>query len=230
MGAAVLSLGDVLLREEDLALLRDPCSWLTDQIVAYAVEKQKGAGGDAGAGAGAGAGEEPELFDASVSMLMMYAPEAVLGARPAACGAPALVFVVNNSDDPHRAFGGTHWSVLVFERRSGEFFALDSIRGTNDAAAAALASSLAPLLLGPDARRPTPVRAHPMLPAQTNAHDCGVYACLFLEEIVGWYASGAGAGRSLASLDLRVGEDRVKGYRRDLLRMIRDDVRRQGRG
>ena len=98
--------------------------------------------------------------------------------RPAARGAPALVFVVNNNDDPHRAFGGTHWSVLVFERRSGEFFALDSIRGTNDAAAAALASSLAPLLLGPDARRPTPVRAHPMLPAQTNAHDCGVYACL----------------------------------------------------
>lgn len=229
MAGTVLCLRDVCLREADVALLRDPCSWLTDQIIAYVIEKLNDGSGD---GASDGGGfRRPELFDASCSMLLLYAPEVVMDARPAAVDAPASVFVVNNNDDPNRAFGGTHWSVLVYERRTREFYALDSIRGANDAAAEALASSLAPLLLGSDDPRPPVVRRHPMLPSQCNAHDCGVYTCLFLEETAGWFSSGDGDARAFAAVDFRskITEGRVGAYKEKLLRMIDADVRRHGR-
>jgi len=121
--------------------------------------------------------------------------------------------------------------VLVYERRTREFYALDSIRGANDAAAEALASSLAPLLLGPDNPRPPVVRRHPRLPSQRNAHDCGVYTCLFLEETAGWFSSGDGDARAFVAVDFRskITEGRVGAYKEMLLQMIDTDVRRHGR-
>lgn len=101
---------------------------------------------------------------------------------------------------------GTHWSVLAYSRGCDSFFTYDSLDGRNEAAAKALAKSLAPAI---EASIPISM-VNAKVGQQTNSYDCGTcaycgikvlhecltvlligaHACAIVRELVEQYVKG----------------------------------------
>ena len=228
----VLSEGDVSIREVDVRSLLDQ-NWITDNIIAYYIEKLNNTHHKNRVDRCNKKDEKNEMnisfCDASVSFLLQYGgtelaasvlteancispvsqrnrnnnDNLVVGYR---CNHSAIGFVLNNSrrEQSSSFFSGTHWSLLVFEKKSHSFFHLDSnasypsasppghhskhkssFDSYNDRAAATLAQVLSPLLLT-SASSPSPPSSLPSLmkvPQQQNGYDCGIYVLNFMQQL-----------------------------------------------
>ncbi len=131
----VASLGDALLRESDVSLLRGP-HWLNDRVIGFYFEhlhQRKFESSDRLCFI------SPEV---SQFLKLVSAREIPVFLEPLGLEAKeVIVMAVNNAMDPDSP-GGSHWSLLLFSRQALTFFHLDSSGCLNDMDARLLAKKL----------------------------------------------------------------------------------------
>ena len=187
-----LSYGDVMLRKEDIATLQKPNQWLTDQVIAYGIERWRRLGLYESEG-------EPsykmEVIDASVTFLICcigkdFVKQIVVDRS--LMDKQYILFVINNEDDVTKVNGGSHWSVLAFERNTRRFYHLDSLSPSENAAKARmLMAFVTPFLINRSIDTGAVLESHKLdliehelVPIQQNSYDCGLYALMFIKKIV----------------------------------------------
>eukprot|EP00240_Pyramimonas_obovata_P007727 CAMPEP_0118924856 /NCGR_PEP_ID=MMETSP1169-20130426/2796_1 /TAXON_ID=36882 /ORGANISM="Pyramimonas obovata, Strain CCMP722" /LENGTH=178 /DNA_ID=CAMNT_0006865995 /DNA_START=844 /DNA_END=1377 /DNA_ORIENTATION=- len=161
MGEKVLSYHDILLRQEDLELLRGP-QWLNDQVIAFYFEyllREKHQDG-------------PAFVSGATSFFMANGGAADVKQTVASmrlAERPLVFFAVNNNPFVDVAEGGSHWSLLTFWR--GRFFHCDSAAGLNRSVAQQLAAQVGPHLASGSASKVVDAKTV----QQVNGYDCGVH-------------------------------------------------------
>ncbi len=131
----VASLGDSLLRESDVNLLKGP-HWLSDRVISFYFEHLHQTRFDSSA--------RVCFLSPEVSQFLKLAGSSEIPSflEPLGLECKDLVLLaVNNATDPDSP-GGTHWSLLIFSRQALEFFHLDSSSGMNDLDGQLLAKKL----------------------------------------------------------------------------------------
>ncbi|KAI5294602.1 60S ribosomal protein L12 [Ascosphaera acerosa] len=86
---------------------------------------------------------------------------------------------VNDNDNVSDGEGGAHWSLLVVSINDGRAYHYSSWGSSNEQEAEALTLKLAKLLR----TRLTCVQV-PRCPQQGNHCDCGIYVCMFMEQLL----------------------------------------------
>ena len=91
---------------------------------------------------------------------------------------------VNNRTDEMNGDGGSHWSLLVYYRKSHSFYHYDSIKGKNWNHAKELMTNV---LDGDDVdeRGQLPGIYEVVCGTQPNTYDCGIYVMFYMEVILG---------------------------------------------
>lgn len=209
----VLSYGDSLVRQSDLAILAST-QWLTDTIISFYFEYCS-----------------TEVFPAKevcwvgpeVAQLVKLMPEAQLGPvlDPLELRTRrALLLPVNSNTRPDQA-GGSHWSLLVCLNPAGArpttFLHLDSARGFNKGEARALAGRLASYLGVAAAEDCSELE----VPQQTNGYDCGLHCLAMAESVARQVQAGQDPGQD------PVLTAQVPGMRAELTKLLLDLAARQ---
>lgn len=202
----MISYFDVLLHESDVKLLTGP-RWINDQVIAFYFEYL----------AHEVASPEIHFLTGAVSFLLINGELQDLEAsliRPLKLKEKKYIFAaVNDNPDVNTAEGGSHWSLLVWDRESGEFLHLDSCGNANQSAAAILATKLHKLL---EIEGSLKFATLPV-PQQVNMYDCALYVLKFtalLATHVGeWTAT------NLEVLDA-VTPANITEFRKELLQLI----------
>lgn len=144
-----------------------------------------------------------------------------------------MLLAVSDNEDVDRAGGGSHWSLLAFDRRSNAFWHVDSAPGggRNRGAARMLAGALSPLVRdrraaaaggGVEVRHPAFEEVEGA-PRQDNGYDCGVYVMACARAVCeSWSADPAGLAAALPRLREAVTPAAVAALRREALGLIRD--------
>jgi len=163
----VASLGDCLVREEDMLLLR-PGQWLNDQLIGIVFELSEQE---------TFAGSDIAFIGPEVTQFIKVSPvtELALCLEPLGLSSKRAVLWALNNCASLDAPGGSHWSLLVFLRESRTFYHLDSSAGMNSLAAKDMARR-ASKLLGGVGEASAVVEME--VEQQTNGHDCGVFLLL----------------------------------------------------
>ncbi|XP_068758762.1 sentrin-specific protease 8-like [Montipora capricornis] len=168
----VLSFHDSLLRRSDLSLLEEGC-WLNDRLIGFIFDyftynafKQV---------------SDDVLFispDVTQFLKLGQGPEIGVFIDPLNFPSRKLIFfAVNDSDSPNSA-GGSHWSLLMYDRQRNVFHHYDSFKSHNVSAAKSLAKKVEPFLTA------TPsFFIEERCPQQENGHDCGVYVICITEQL-----------------------------------------------
>lgn len=179
-----VSLGDAVLYDADLGLLSSPSAWLNDHCVLFWQQWLLHRPRVAGAAAW-------EVLQPAAAFTMQFLSTEDLLADThdnvfARLKTAALVLVPIVSDADAEGGGGSHWTLLAFNRsQPGSVFHLDSARAGGASvppAFAQTAAALKPLLGLQDASAYAPVSLE--CGQQRNAHDCGVFLCAFAESLV----------------------------------------------
>ncbi|CAM6099494.1 unnamed protein product [Calypogeia fissa] len=177
MGASderVLSYGDVLLRQSDVSLLDGP-HFLNDHIIEFFfnyLSKEHCSSSDT---------QETEvspllLVGPTLTFWLLHCPDSeglMAAIDPMKFEEREMViFALNNNEDVETAEGGTHWTVLMFNRQRNTFEHFDSMAGTNTKQARELMNIIKPHM----GERATGAKfIEQATPQQENNYDCGVY-------------------------------------------------------
>ncbi|GMS96157.1 hypothetical protein PENTCL1PPCAC_18332, partial [Pristionchus entomophagus] len=164
----LLSYGSVVLDQDDFDLLLDG-QWLNDRLITFATEYLMDQ-------LNADEREKMELVCASTCEMLKFSPE--FTSWLADYRSRSLVFfVVNDNRDPTRPGGGTHWSLLIYEKDRNRFSYLDSLYNPARAEAEVIMEAAARHLCPPG----TKPKLHTVTcPKQENTHDCGVMVIEFV--------------------------------------------------
>lgn len=131
----VVCLGDAILRQSDLELLKGPF-WLNDRIISFYFEYLHQTKFDSSSKI---CFMSPEV---SQFLKLVSSQEIPVFLEPLCMEEKELILLaVNNANDPDQP-GGSHWSLLIFSSQAREFFHLDSSDGMNDMDAKLLARKL----------------------------------------------------------------------------------------
>ena len=183
----VASLGDCLVREEDMLLLR-PGQWLNDQLIGIIFELSEQE---------TFAGSNIAFIGPEVTQFIKVSPAAELlpCLDPLGLSTKAAVMWAVNNCATLDAPGGSHWSLLVFVRSSKTFYHLDSCAGMNTQAAKDLARKAAELV---GVEQASVVEKD--VEQQTNGHDCGVFLLLNAARVGKAVKDGEGLAAKLTPL------------------------------
>ncbi|KAF8376347.1 ulp-3, partial [Pristionchus pacificus] len=163
----LLSYGSVVLHTDDVDLLLDG-RWLNDRLITFATEYLMDQ-------LNAEERERTELVCASTCEMLKFSPEFTSWLSDYRSRS-LVFFVVNNNRDPTRP-GGSHWSLLIYEKERNRFSYLDSLYSPDTEDAEAIMHAAAPHLCPPG----TKPRLHTLTcPKQENTNDCGVMVIEFV--------------------------------------------------
>jgi len=125
-----------------------------------------------------------------------------------------LIFMpINDNSDFKKASGGSHWSLLVFNKAKMQFEYYDSAGIMNLSSAKATASKLGPLLQS----KGIPIfTIMENCPQQQNMSDCGIY-CLYFAE----YLASAFMGKTDKSIGEEITPSSTKEKRSIILQIIK---------
>nr|GMD09669.1 NEDD8-specific protease 1 [Ipomoea batatas] len=173
----VLSYNDVVLRRSDLDILSGPY-FLNDRVIEFYLSYLSSSFPS----------EDVLLVSPSIAFWIKECPDAAsvkdfveplhLSRRK------LIIFPINNNSDVNLAEGGTHWSLLAFERNTNVFVHHDSSSGMNKWDAKRVYNAILPYTTT-DAS----YIDYPDTPKQENGYDCGVYVLAIARVICNWYAS-----------------------------------------
>ncbi|XP_017565252.1 sentrin-specific protease 8 [Pygocentrus nattereri] len=165
MDPVVLSYQDSLLRRSDVSLLEGP-HWLNDQVIGFAFEYFA-----------------TERFKSLGDKVCFISPEVTQFIKCASCQEELALFLeplrlpsrrwvfLAVNDNSNQTAGGSHWSLLLYQRDAGHFSHYDSQSGGNSLHARRITAKLETFL---SARAQVPFVEEPC-PSQQNSYDCGMY-------------------------------------------------------
>ena len=161
----VASLGDCLVRKEDLLLLR-PGQWLNDQLIGIIFELSEQE---------TFAGSDIAFIGPEVTQFIKVSPAIELASclEPLGLSSKRAVMWALNNCGSLEAPGGSHWSLLVFVRDPKTFYHLDSSAGMNTLVAKDMARKAAKLV---GVEQASVIEMN--VEQQSNGHDCGVFLLL----------------------------------------------------
>ncbi|XP_006013951.1 sentrin-specific protease 8 [Latimeria chalumnae] len=181
MDPVILSYNDSLLRHSDVSLL-DPPKWLNDHIIGFTFEYFA-----------------TDLFQDFCSSVCFIGPEVAQFIKCATSQEELAIFL-ESLDLPHKKLvflpvndnlnqvaGGTHWSLLVYNRDRGGFGHYDSYSGSNTHHARQIVEKLEPFLGKRAVRVPF---VEEQAPSQQNSYDCGMYVICSTEVLCEEYLKG----------------------------------------
>ncbi|XP_041034414.1 sentrin-specific protease 8 isoform X1 [Carcharodon carcharias] len=177
MDPVILSYHDSLIRRSDLSLLNPP-NWLNDHIIAFAfeyfaTEQYKELLGSA-------CFISPEVTQFIKCMASQQ--ELAIFLEPLALAEKSLVFLAVN-DNSVQAAGGSHWSLLFYNRDGNCFSHYDSCSNMNASHARQIAKKLQHFL---GTKSEVPFVEEPA-PVQKNSYDCGMYVMCNTEALCEQY-------------------------------------------
>ncbi|XP_022080993.1 sentrin-specific protease 8-like [Acanthaster planci] len=169
----VLSYHDTLLRKSDLSLL-DGAKWLNDKLIGFVFEYF-----------------EFDKFQSLTGKVAFVSPEVTqciklsrdeevaVFLEPLDLSSKDFVFLAVNDHHMETTAGGSHWSLLIYDRAGNKFSHYDSSGSSNQGAAMILCCKLHPFLK---------VSGEVTLiaeecPQQENGHDCGLYVICVAEHL-----------------------------------------------
>lgn len=129
-----------------------------------------------------------------------------------------IVFPINDNADVSLAEGGSHWSLLAYERNANTFVHHDSSGGINCSHAKRVHRSVI-LYVASDA---TYVEC-PDTPIQENGYDCGLYVTATARAICEWCASDVSKDKThlwFPALEEQITPSLVSKMRNDILELI----------
>lgn len=131
-----------------------------------------------------------------------------------------VILPVNDNDDVTVPEGGSHWSLLVFERTANVFVHHDSSGGSNSRHAKRLYKAIVGYMGTGDTCR---YLSWDRSPQQVNGYDCGLYVAAIAKAICSWYGSGGqsdGDQLWFSEVNEQVTPSLVAEMRKDILRLI----------
>ena len=163
-----LDYGEAMIRLDDLNLLIEP-NWINDNILEFCCEyNEKNSNSDI-----------MFLRPAMVHLLTnCNDPETARIAAPSLLPQANVIFIPVN-DNSQNIVGGSHWSLLVYSRKTETFYYYDSLNGYNLSSARRTHARLSPLISN---FKTSLVQVD--TPKQINGYDCGVYVICITEEIL----------------------------------------------
>ncbi|KAH6765591.1 Cysteine proteinases superfamily protein [Perilla frutescens var. hirtella] len=215
----VLSYNDVVLRRSDLDILSGPY-FLNDRIIEFYFSYLTSCYPS----------EDILLVPPSIAFWIKECPDSAslkdfveplhLSTRK------LIIFPINDNEDVTMAEGGSHWSLLAFERNANAFAHHDSSSSSFNAANAkrvyrAVTSYTAPGATFVD---------WPNTPKQVNGYDCGVYVTAITRSICEWYFSEAPKdmeGLWFPTVKEQVTPSAVSIMRREILDLVRSLMTKQ---
>ncbi|KAH7560972.1 hypothetical protein ACOSP7_016499 [Xanthoceras sorbifolium] len=179
----ILSYNDVVLRQSDLDILSGPY-YLNDRIIEFYFSYLSSCHES----------QDVLLVPPSIAFWIMNCPDVESlkdFVEPLKLGQKELViFPVNDNIDVSLAEGGSHWSLLAYERNENVFVHHDSNRRINGMQARKLFRAVVGFM-GGDSGLASNARYLECTdsPQQTNGYDCGVYVTAIGRAICSWNAS-----------------------------------------
>ncbi|XP_020579626.1 NEDD8-specific protease 1 [Phalaenopsis equestris] len=209
----ILSYGDVVLRRSDLEILRSPF-FINDRLIEFYFTHLSSSHPSAATRKG-----RLLLVPPSISFWLSNCPNTPSRTEVATPlglqGRDLVLFTVNNNDDLTMAEGGSHWSLLVYERGDNVFVHHDSCNGMNNHHARHMYDAVKSFF-GGDTRFMVW-----RTPQQRNGYDCGVYVMAVARVISNWFENGKeGDEKWLKKLEMEVHEEAVASLRLELLDLI----------
>lgn len=135
------------------------------------------------------------------------------------------LFIVSNHnndlmDTAKLGTGGSHFSLLVYNKKQNTFFDFDPILLMNGESVNKLYKNLKGFLAEDSKLKRT------ICSQQKNGYDCGPYTLLFAEKLIHKIIKG----EDVSTTSIQVEMDEVKRCRLNLQNMIRDRIKSQGEG
>lgn len=210
----ILSYNDVVLRKSDLDILRGP-NYLNDRIIEFYFSYLSSMFSS----------QDILLVPPSISFWITNCHDlSSLGdvIEPLNLSNKKLViFPVNNNEDVNQAEGGTHWSLLAYDRNMNSFVHHDSIRGLNRWHAKKLYEVVA-RFMGRSDSASTDHFIECFTPQQKNGYDCGVYVLAITKIICHWHESNSAneADNWFSALEEKIVPSAVTEMRNEILKLI----------
>lgn len=134
-----------------------------------------------------------------------------------------VIFPVNDNDDVSEAEGGSHWSLLAFERNANVFVHHDSNLGMNRRQAKHLYNVVAGFMSASSSATKPTYQERNDSPQQMNGYDCGMYVLAIARVICSWYGLKNKGGDNLwfFAVNEQVTPSVVSGMRNEILELIR---------
>ncbi|CAM9886752.1 unnamed protein product [Lampetra planeri] len=171
MNPVVLSYNNCLLRRADVALLEPP-NWFNDQVMAFAFEYM-----ELEEFVGMPNNQKLCFIGPEVSHFIKFSPDEEIGVvlGPLDLQQKDFVFLAINDHASPNTSGGTHWSLLLYDRATDTFRHYDSSQGSCNSTQALHTARRLKLFLGRDESLNPIFSEKVETPQQENAYDCGMY-------------------------------------------------------
>ena len=215
----ILGYNDVVLRRSDLDILGGPY-FLNDRIIEFYLSYLSSCH----------ASEDVLLVPPSISYWIMNCPlidslkEFV---EPLHLPSKSLVlFPINDNEDVSKAEGGSHWSLLAFERNTNVFIHHDSNEGMNRPHATRLYNMVHKFMLDSRSASKATFMEFADSPQQMNGNDCGLYVTAIARVICLWHSDDRNKAKDTSNLWFSAVKEQVtpslvSGMRNEILELIR---------
>ncbi|XP_077210079.1 cysteine proteinases superfamily protein [Tasmannia lanceolata] len=133
------------------------------------------------------------------------------------------IFTVNDNDDVNEAEGGTHWSLLAYDRDTNTFIHHDSVKELNGRCARKLYKAVVGFVGDHDLASSARF-VEISTPQQKNGYDCGLYVLAIAKVICHWHMDGLRktGDHWFSSLEAQVDACAVAEMRNEILRLIQN--------
>lgn len=221
----ILCYNDVVLRRSDLDILSGPY-FLNDRIIEFCFSYLSSCYPS----------QDILLVPPSIAFWIMKCPviEALKDfLEPLQLTNKTLViFPVNDNDDVSRAEGGSHWSLLAYNRNANLFVHHDSSISMNKEPAKQLYNAVVGYMGDSDSASKAKFLECADSPKQVNGYDCGLYVIAIARVICDWHVRSESSDTNTLWFSVvkeQVTPPFVAGMRSETLTLIRDLMARQCR-
>ncbi|XP_031252138.1 NEDD8-specific protease 1-like [Pistacia vera] len=218
----ILSYNDVVLRQSDLGILSGP-HFLNDRIIEFYFSYLSSCHS-----------QDILLVPPSIAFWLMNCPDATSlkdFIEPLKLHEKKLViFPVNDNDDVSIAEGGSHWSLLAYERNANVFVHHDSNHGMNKMRGKQLFKAVVGFIGDSTSVSTAKYLECSDSPQQTNGFDCGVYVTAIARVLCCWYDSSEHKDKDdmwFSSVKERITPSAVAETRKEILQLIKDLMARK---
>ncbi|KAI7853856.1 hypothetical protein BDC45DRAFT_145747 [Circinella umbellata] len=193
---------DIVIHDYDYETLEDK-QWLNDTILSFHQEYL----------------ERNKIPESAKIILLRPDATYLSSALPPNLNQYNAIFIPVNDSRPHMGYSGSHWSLLVYLKRTHSFYYYDSMGESNIFSARMTAKRMG-FVLGFNNQPPKFI--HMNTPNQANSADCGVYVIAITDNLVQRMISISSSGCTVERLmhieksDIRT----VKNIRKELRKLI----------